>query len=57
MLCSCFSVDDHDVCQSVENPLLLCTIKEEIDVQVTISKASGQDPTTQRRTVIFCTQG
>jgi hypothetical protein len=55
MLCSCFSVVDRDVCQVVENPLLLRTTKEEVGVQVVIVKAIGQDLTpTQRRKFTFC---
>jgi hypothetical protein len=57
MLCSCFSVDDRDVCQFVENhPLLLRIIKEEMVVQIAIVKVSGQYLTpTQRRKVVFRT--
>jgi hypothetical protein len=59
MLCSCFTVEDRDVCKFIENPLLVCTIKEEVGVKVSIAKASIQDLTpTQRSKADFAlTQG
>jgi hypothetical protein len=56
MLCSCFTVEDCDFCQFIQNLLLLRTIKEEVDVQVSIANTSGQDLTpTQCRKVAFRT--
>jgi hypothetical protein len=51
-----FTVQDDDVYQFVDNPLILRTIKEEVGVQVSIAKARGQDLTpTQHRKVAFHT--
>jgi hypothetical protein len=56
MFYSCFTVDDRNMCQFVENPLLFCTLKEEVGVQVTKVKAISQYMTpTPRRKVAFRT--
>jgi hypothetical protein len=49
MLCSCVIVEDRDVCQFVENPLLLRKIKEEVGIQVAVAKAIGQYLTPYQR--------